>query len=128
MICKYEKCQLDLDNVLHNQRHVNDKSRLKNYKFENSSHIKKSSLSKSSNPCNNIRSRKACHNVQPRKAYNKKYFYDHEEKMTTMIHTCFYCNYKGDTTNTCYIRKFDIPSGKYVWDEKETNQKGSKEF
>lgn len=48
--------------------------------------------------------------------------------MTNMINTYFYCNGKGHTTNACYILKFGILSGKYVWVEKVTNTKGSKEY
>lgn len=29
--------------------------------------------------------------------------------------TCFYYNEKVHTYNACYIRKYDIPYGEYVW-------------
>jgi len=41
--------------------------------------------------------------------------------------TCFYCNIKGHTPNTCYIRNFGIPYGEFIWVKKGTNPQGPKE-
>ncbi|KAF1885917.1 hypothetical protein Lal_00049321, partial [Lupinus albus] len=43
--------------------------------------------------------------------------------------TCFYCNTYGHTSYSCYIRKYGIPSGAYIWIKKGdnsliTNRKG----
>lgn len=48
--------------------------------------------------------------------------------MPNMTHACFYCNYNRYVPNTCYMKRFGETSDKYVWVEKEYNQKGSKEF
>jgi len=40
--------------------------------------------------------------------------------------TCLYCNTKGHTLNTCYIRNFGIPYGEYIWIKKGINPQGSK--
>lgn len=34
-----------------------------------------------------------------------------------MTHTYFYRNMIGHTSKTCFIKKLDVPSGKYVWIE-----------
>ena len=42
--------------------------------------------------------------------------------------TCFYCGLFGHTTNVCKIKLYGVPSGKFIWIEKDrvvsTNQKG----
>lgn len=57
----------DLDNILRNQKYVNDKSGLGAFKIKNSSQIKKVIFVKSNITCNNVQFRKICHNVHPRK-------------------------------------------------------------
>lgn len=40
--------------------------------------------------------------------------------------TYFYCNEKGHTSNTCYIRNYGIPYGEYVWVRKRSIPRGPK--
>lgn len=58
--------------------------------------------------------------------HNKNYFCNHK-KTPNMIHTCFYCNLKGNTTDGCYFKNFGIPNDNYVWVEKRTNPRRPKE-
>lgn len=44
-----------------------------------------------------------------------------KKKTSYNIFTCSYCNYKGPTPNTCYIRKYSVQSVKYVWVEQGIN-------
>lgn len=39
---------------------------------------------------------------------------------------CFYCNKRGHTPNYCYIRKYSVRYGEYVWVMKISNQQGLK--
>ena len=38
--------------------------------------------------------------------------------------TCFYCNIKGHTPNSCYIRNFGVPYGEFIWVKKGINKQG----
>lgn len=49
-----------------------------------------------------------------------------------MKHACrptyFYCNTKGHTLKSFYIRNHGIPYSEYVWVRKENNPRGSNKY
>lgn len=55
-------------------------------------------------------------------------FYTSKRNESLNKSSCFYCNCKEYTPNTCYMRILYIPSVNYVWVEKGTNLKGPKKY
>jgi len=53
--------------------------------------------------------------VNPKKVSKKKNIVHPKPKEKT----CHYCMKRGHTFYKCYVRRFDVPRGKYVWIPKE---------
>src|ERR1051325_3533691 len=51
------------------------------------------------------------------KSYTPRY-------ISNFVPTCFYCGIVGHTPNACYVRKFSMKNGHYVWVKKGTNYDG----
>lgn len=64
--------------------------------------------------------------IYPLRSYIKNNFSVSNDK-NFFKPTCFYVNFKGHASNACYIRNIGLPSGNYVWVDKGTNPRGSKE-
>ncbi|KAF1878140.1 hypothetical protein Lal_00049308 [Lupinus albus] len=59
----------------------------------------------------------------------RKYVASKSQVNNHKIPTCFYCGVHGHTSGSCYIKRHEVPSGKYVWVPKctpgsVTNKKG----
>lgn len=126
VIKKYEKGQLDLENVLNKQRYYNDKCGLGYSKFHKPS-TSQIIFVNSSNKFNNEESKKMQVVIHHKNAYVKNNSYVSKYK-NFFKPTYFYCNTKGHTLNVCYIRNSYISNGKCVWVRKGTNPKGPNEY
>ncbi|CAL0317264.1 unnamed protein product [Lupinus luteus] len=104
---KLNKSGKSLEKIINDERHSSDRRGLG---YSNSHGFKKPS-------------------VQKKMIFQKECIHAHEK---SRIHThqpiCTYCKLHGHTPNTCKIRKYGVPLGKYRWVEKGTNPLGSKEY
>lgn len=62
--------------------------------------------------------------IHPKKPYVRSNSYVYKRN-PIFNPTCFNCNIKGHTPNSCYMRNHGM--GQNVWVKKGTNQHGSKE-
>lgn len=106
--------------MLSKLRYFNDQCGLEYSKFDHSS-TSKTIFIKVRNKFNNIDPKKVQFVIHAMKVYVKNNSHVYKNKYL-LKPTYFYCNTKNHTHNSCYIRNFDAPNGKYVWVMKGTNQ------
>lgn len=75
---------------------------------------------------NNVQPKKVQNNFQPRITYVRNTFYTSKRNELLNKSSCFYCNCKGYTPNTCYMRRFGVPSGGMFRLRKELTKKDQK--
>lgn len=87
---------------------------------------------KASTTSDNIETKKM-HSVNPPRRFNLRTnsngrnYSNNSNSYHVHKSTCFYCNTKGHTPNTYYIRNYGVPYGEYVWIKKGTNLREPKE-
>lgn len=128
VIKNYEKGQIGLEDLLSRQRYSNNKI---GFGFSNlyKPSTNKTIFIKASTTSDNIETKKM-HSVNPPRRFNLRTNSNGRNYSNSYhVHksTCFYCNTKGHTPNTCYIRNYGVPYGEYVWIKKGTNPRGPKE-
>lgn len=148
VIENFEKGHNGLEEVLSKQRYSNNKTGLGFSNF-NKPRTNKTVFVKSSTISNNIETKKM-HVVNSSKSMNqrinskrrnysnnsfkknnsnvKNNFSKENNFDSHHVHnlTCFYCNTKGHTLNTCYIRNIGVPYGEFIWVKKGINSQGPK--
>ena len=148
MIKNFEKGRNGLEEVLGKQRYSKNKTGLGFSNF-NKPNTNKTVFVKASTISNNIETKKM-HVVNSskdvnqiinskRRNYSNNSFKKNNSNIKNIFSkennfgshhahnlTCLYCNTKGHTLNTCYIRNFGIPYGEYIWIKKGINPQGSK--
>jgi len=145
----FEKCHKGLEEVLSKQRYSNNKTGLGFSNFNkpntnktvfvtantisNSIEIKKMhvvSPSKSVNHRNNTKGRNYSNNFIKKNNSNvsNNSFNGNNSNSYHHIHklTCFYCNTKGHTPNTCYIRNIVVFYDEFIWIKKYINPQAPK--
>jgi len=149
VIKKFKKGHDSLEEVLSKQRYSNNKTGLGFSNF-NKPNTNKQVFVKASTISNNIKTKKmhvvnSFKNVNQiinskRRNYSNNSFEKNNSNVKNNLFkgnnfashhvnnfTCFYCNIKGHTPNTCYIRNFGILYGEFIWVKKSTNPQGPKE-
>jgi len=149
VIKNFEKCHNGLEEVFSKQRYSNSKTRLGFSNFKKSS-TNKTVFVKANTISNNIETKKM-HVVNLPKSMNHRinskrinYSNNSFKKNNSNVRnnsskennfgshyvlnlTCFYCNIKRHTPNTCYIRNFGVLCGEFIWVKKGINPQGPKE-
>lgn len=83
---------------------------------------------KSINAYNNVQPKKVQDNFQQKITYLRNNFYSSKINKSFNKPSCFYCNYNRHTYNICYMVRYGVSNGKYIWVKKGTNQKDPKSF
>ena len=148
VIKNFEKGHNSLEDVLSKQSDSNNKTGLGFSNFDKPS-TSKTIFVKASTTSNNLEPKKMhvvipLKSMNPRNNSNGRNYSNKSYKKTnfkvrnnvsngsnsSVYHvqklSCFYCNMKGHTPNTCYIRNFGVPYGEYIWVRKGINPQGPK--